>query len=49
VRASRHIGSRGFRVWLVDADDKRHAQRIACDCGFAPELGTHYRMPQQPD
>jgi hypothetical protein len=26
-----------------------HARRIACDCGFAPKLGTHYRMPQQPD
>jgi hypothetical protein len=45
ARPTRHLGSRGFRVWLVDTADKRHTSRVACDCGFAPELGTHYRMP----
>jgi hypothetical protein len=47
VRPTRRLGSRGFRAWLVDADDNRHGRRQVCDCGFAPELGAHYRMVLQ--
>jgi hypothetical protein len=44
VQPTRRLGSNGFRAWLVDADDDRHARRVVCDCGWAPELGTHYRV-----
>ena len=30
--------------YLVDADDPRYARREVCDCGWAPELGMHYRV-----
>jgi hypothetical protein len=30
-------------TYLADADDPRYARREVCDCGWAPELGTHYR------
>lgn len=50
------FGAQGFRVWLAaDAADARPAAgaleqaaayRVeACDCGWAPELGAHYRVP----
>ena len=44
VRPTRHLGVRGFRAWLVDAADYSGGRRVMCDCGFASELGTHYRM-----
>jgi hypothetical protein len=44
VRPTRRLGANGFRAWLVDVDDDRNARRVVCDCGFAPELGQHYRM-----
>jgi hypothetical protein len=47
VRATGQLGTRGFRAWLVDDGDARNARRVVCDCGFAPELGTHYRMVWQ--
>jgi hypothetical protein len=38
--STRRIGSRGFRIWL-----KREKRGLEpCGCGFAPELGTHYRV-----
>jgi hypothetical protein len=42
-RPTRRLGSRGFRAWLIAANDDRHGRKV-CDCGFAPELGTHYRV-----
>lgn len=40
VRPTLRIGSRGFRAWL-EAPGERLA---ACDCGWAAELGIHYRV-----
>lgn len=41
VQPTRRLGMRGFRAWLTTAD----APGIeACGCGFAPELGTHFRV-----
>ena len=41
VRPTRRLGSRGFRAWLVKAG----ADRVEpCGCGWAPELGPHYRV-----
>jgi hypothetical protein len=35
-------GTRGFRAWLASATERgRHGP---CDCGWAPKLGTHYRV-----
>ena len=44
VRPTRQLGLRGFRAWLADPDDNRRAPREECDCGWVPELGTHYRI-----
>ena len=46
VRPTRHLGLRGFRAGLVAADDDRQARCVVCDCGWAPELGKHYRIPR---
>jgi hypothetical protein len=40
VRPSRRLGSRGFRAWLQPHD----AALELCDCGWAGELGMHYRI-----
>jgi hypothetical protein len=40
----RTLGIDGFRAFLVEIDDDRWGHRIACDCGWAAGLGTHYRM-----
>jgi hypothetical protein len=34
------LGSHGFRAWLQAQDE--HLE--PCDCGWTPELGTHYRV-----
>jgi hypothetical protein len=47
ISPTRALGVNGFRAWLVDAGDPRHAGRVVCDCGRFPELGTHYRMPRR--
>src|SRR5262249_32158346 len=40
---TRH-GERGFRAfWL---DPKTHSHWVICDCGWRPDLGTHYRRPE---
>jgi len=36
----RPLGSHGFRAWLQAQDE--HLE--PCDCGWTPELGTHYRV-----
>jgi hypothetical protein len=41
VRPTRRLGSRGFRAWL----EPPHWPRLElCDCGWAGELGQHYRV-----
>jgi hypothetical protein len=36
------IGTRWFRIWLEPAPP---SERLAeCGCGWAPELGVHYRV-----
>jgi hypothetical protein len=40
VLPTRRLGFRGFRAWLTP-----HEERLErCDCGWAPELGVHYRV-----
>jgi len=41
VRPTRKLGSRGFRAFLAAADDPLLE---SCDCGWAAELGDHYRV-----
>jgi hypothetical protein len=43
VRATGRLGLRGFRVWLSSPDP---AKLEVCPCGWAPELGQHFREPQ---
>jgi hypothetical protein len=44
--AARH-GIGGFRVfWL---EPKTHRHWVVCDCGWRPDLGTHYRRPEAED
>src|ERR1700749_3191129 len=40
VRPTQPLGSHGFRAWLQAQDE--HLE--PCDCGWTPELGTHYRV-----
>jgi hypothetical protein len=40
IQPARRAGTRGFRYWLADPSDK--VER--CPCGWAPELGEHYRV-----
>lgn len=41
VRPAKPLGRNGFRCWLTSLDDERHE---VCGCGWAADLGTHYRM-----
>jgi hypothetical protein len=43
VRATSRLGLRGFRVWLSSSDP---AKLEICACGWAPELGQHFRVRQ---
>jgi hypothetical protein len=36
----RVLGQGGFRIWA----DKLHPDYVACNCGWAPHLGEHYRV-----
>jgi len=38
---TRRLGSRGFRAWLSPPD---LATLEVCPCGWAPELGQHFRV-----
>jgi hypothetical protein len=40
VPPTHSLGSHGFRAWLQAQDE--HLE--PCDCGWTPELGTHYRV-----
>jgi hypothetical protein len=40
IRPTRRLGSRGFRAWLADPSPAL----TVCDCGWAPELGPHFRV-----
>jgi hypothetical protein len=40
ARPTHPLGSQGFRAWLQAQDE--HLE--PCDCGWTPELGTHYRV-----
>lgn len=42
VRPAHPLGMNGFRAWLQDPDPSRLE---ICDCGWAPELDQHYRVP----
>lgn len=44
VQPSRALWRGCFRLWLLDT--RRHDVDSVepCPCGFAPELGTHYRV-----
>jgi hypothetical protein len=44
VQPSRKLGERGFRAWLVSSA----AGLEPCPCGWAQELGPHYRVAQPP-
>ena len=39
VRPTRRLGSRGFRAWLQSPGPGLEE----CPCGWAAELGAHYR------
>lgn len=41
VVPAKRIGSRGFRIWYASPDDAKY---VACDCGWASDLGKHYRI-----
>ena len=41
VRPARRLGTRGFRAFLTARDPQRYE---SCDCGWAPEVGEHYRV-----
>ncbi len=41
VVPARRIGSRGFRIWYASPDSNKY---VVCDCGWAAELGKHYRI-----
>ena len=43
-RPTHPLGSHGFRAWLQVQDE--HLE--PCDCGWTPELGTHYRVKLRP-
>jgi hypothetical protein len=38
---SRIVGLRGSRAFFIDA--QKLSSSVPCDCGWAPEIGTHYR------
>jgi hypothetical protein len=40
VRPTRHLDTRGFRAWLQPKTESL----AVCDCGWAVELGPHYRV-----
>jgi hypothetical protein len=42
VRPTRKLGPRGFRAWLRAPSGLPAIE--PCDCDWAPELGTHYRV-----
>jgi hypothetical protein len=49
VQPTRVLGSRGFRAYLYPVDTVKLIHGVPCDCGWAPELPTHYRAPVASD
>jgi hypothetical protein len=47
VRPTRRIGMRGFRIWL--ALQAQTPPLVQCDCGWAQELGPHFRVASVPE
>ena len=43
VRPALRLGTRGFRAWVAAPHDRLEP----CGCGWAPELGVHYRVRQE--
>jgi len=41
VKPTRKLGSRGFRAWLSTPDTAKY---VVCDCGWAQELGKHWKV-----
>jgi hypothetical protein len=51
VRPARVLATRGFGAWIAAPDDDDHDgidpggyRVVRCDCGWAPQLGDHYRV-----
>jgi hypothetical protein len=44
---ARQPGARGSRIWLQGLSD--NPKLVACECGWAPELGVHYRVAAVPE
>src|ERR1700682_1761445 len=44
VVPTRRLGTRGFRAWWSEPDDPLIT---VCDCGWAPELGKHFRVDRR--
>lgn len=44
IRPAHPIGMNGFRAYLAQPDAKRFEP---CDCGWAAELGQHYRFRRE--
>jgi hypothetical protein len=44
----RIMGMNGSRYWLLRTDNPELKVEV-CDCGFAPELGRHYRVVRTSD
>jgi hypothetical protein len=40
IRRTARSNTRGFRAWLQPPA----ANLVECDCGWRPELGSHYRV-----
>jgi hypothetical protein len=40
VRPTHPLGLHGFRAWLQTHDNRLEP----CNCGWSPQLGTHYRV-----
>jgi hypothetical protein len=44
VRTQRPLSHNGFQAWLEAEANAKFRNRIVCDCGWAPQLGTHYTV-----
>jgi hypothetical protein len=49
VRPIRVLGMRGFRAWLQTDLKNDWGSLEPCTCGWAPELGQHYRVKGIPE
>jgi hypothetical protein len=42
IKPDRRVGTYGFRAWWADKPAGKDLE--CCDCGWKPDLGTHYRV-----